>query len=167
MNLIQTVIDLISEQDLWVQKAASGPQKCGKGACWAGDRDLTGSSGSEGVRYEKPMSGRKLKKYNESLYNELLIPQKTSDYQQRYNTLSQNSGLNLVPGSINDNQKFAIVYNLTNKMTKNPDWFFNNYVRKEVGLSNNEPINDNSTLTMIKRKGGFDEFKDYYLTTIL
>jgi hypothetical protein len=153
---------LMLEQDTWVQKAASGRQKCGKDARWGGYGDDKSGGGSDGS-----MSDKQLKKYNKSLYGELLKSQGGNDYQQRLDNLLKNSNINSVPGSIDINQKFSIIYNITNKLSNNKDWFFNNFVKKELNLSPQSVITDMNMLDFVKKKGGFDGFKNYYLSNVL
>jgi len=162
MKLLDTVFDLVVEQDLWTRKAASGPQKCGRDAKWCSDGDNNG--GKDRVRPEKVMNDRQLRKYNESLYNEFLTPPGTPDFQQRYSSLLQSSDLKSNSGDVKD---FALIYNLTNRIAKSKDWFFGNTVRKTLNLPANTPITDKVMYEMIKSKGGFDSFRTYYLTNIM
>jgi len=153
---------LMLEQDLWVQKAASGRQECGKRAKWGGrGGDESGGGG------ESTMSDKQLKKYNKSLYGDLLKSQGESDYQQRFDDILKNSDINSVPGNINVNQKFSLIYNITNQLTKNKDWFFNRFIKKELNLSPESVITDKTMLDFVKKKGGFDGFKEYYVNNVL
>jgi hypothetical protein len=153
---------LMLEQDKWVRDAASGRQKCGRDAKAGGyGGDDSGSGG------ESSMSDKQLKKYNKSLYSDLLKPQGDINYQQRFDEITKNSEINSVPGSVDINQKFSIIYNITNKLSNNKDWFFNNFVKKELNLSPQSVITDMNMLDFVKKKGGFDGFKNYYLSNIL
>jgi hypothetical protein len=150
--------NVITEQDDRVTRAANGDFSCG-----AHPRsELRGSE-----RGEAPMSEKQLKKYNEKLYNDFLVTNSGPDYQERRGNLSQNSDLNSVSGKLNVDQKFSLIYNLTNRLLKNPSWFFNRFIKKELNLPSESPITDKIVLDMIKKKGGFDAFKVYYLTDIM
>lgn len=152
--------NLMFEQDKWIEKAASGHQICGKRAKWGGY-----PSDDDSVSGEKCLSGKGLKKYNKSLYDELLKSSGGSDYEKRRNDLTQT--LNSVPGSISTDQKFSLIYNLTSSLIKNKDWFFNRFIKNELNLPADSIITDKNMLDFINKKGGFDKFKEYYINEIL
>lgn len=149
---INRIKQLIEQQDSWVIKAASGPQKCG----------LSQKNNSSG-NVSGGMSRRQEKKSNLQYYNTLLKPSTNPDYEQRKSNIDTNS----VPGNIDPEQKFAIVYNLTEKLNNNKSWFLNNYIRKDLKLQDDVNLSDKNILDYIKLKGGFDSFKTYYLNEIL
>lgn len=150
--------DVIDEQDDRVTRASNGDFSCGTHP----RSELRGSE-----RGDAPMGEKQLRKYNEKLYNDFLVTNGGSDYQERRSNLSQNSDLNSVSGKLNVDQKFSLIYNLTNRLLKNPSWFFNRFIKKELNLPTESPITDKIVLDMIKKKGGFDAFKVYYLTDIM
>jgi len=163
INLVKKVIKEQSFKDQFFGiAAASGKQKCGKRVKWGG------RGGDDCPKPEQGMSEKQNKKYNENIYNnEMLNSYQGEDYQKRLNSLTQTTDLNSVAGSIDTNKKFSLIYFITNKLNKNKEWFFNNWVRKELNLSQGSDITDNNILDFIKKKGGFDSFKKYYLENVM
>lgn len=155
----------IIEQDLWVRKAASGPQKCGKDAKWCGDNSGVSDAGDR-ARPEKTMSKRQNKKYTESEYwnNQLLKDVKTiSDYPTRSGNIRNEVGT--VTGSLSPDDKIKVVINLTDKLNGNKDWWFSGSVKKSLNVPG--ILADKDILNFIKTKGGFDQFKEYYLNEVI
>jgi hypothetical protein len=155
----------IIEQDLWVRKAASGPQKCGKDAKWCGDNQGV-SDGGERVRPEKTMSKRQNKKYSETEYwtNQLLKDVKlVPDYPQRSSEIKSEVGS--ISGGLSTDDKIKVVINLTDKVNKSKDWWFSGFMKKSLNVPS--ILTDKDTINFIKSKGGFDQFKDYYLTDVI
>lgn len=158
--ITETQLNNLLEQDDWVRKAASGPQKCGKGARWCKD---DGGNSSVG---EVPMSGKKLKKYTESEYwnSQLLTsPVTKPDYNNRISKIS--SEISSQKSKLSDDQKSFLVYNLTNKLNSSSSWFFSNIIKKALNVTGQ--ISDKNVLDFIISKGGFDAFKKYYLEDIM
>lgn len=153
----------INEQDDWTSRAASGKQKCGRDARWCKNDDGTEPISSKG---EKPLSGKKLKKYTETEYwvNQLLSsPTSNSDYQERMSKIS--SEIANVSGNLTNDQKMFIVYNLTNILNRRKEWYFRNIVKNQVKPAS-DTFTDKDILNFIVSKGGFDQFKRYYLDDI-
>lgn len=154
----------IQEQDDWTSRAASGRQKCGKEPRWCPD----GGDGERlSTRGEKPMSGKKLKKYTENEYwnNQLLSsPASNPDYQERASNMS--SDVANIPGSITDDQKMFVVYNLTNRLNRSSEWYFRNIVKNQVKTVSDK-FTDKDVINFIISKGGFDQFKKYYLEDVI
>jgi len=163
--LTESQFRLLMEQDPWVLKAASGPQKCGKDAKWCGDN--TSSDGGGRVRGEKPMSGKKLKRYNETEFwtNQLLKDVKTlPNYSQRLETIK--SQIETMPGKGSYDDKVKLVMNLTDKLNKPSPWWFPNAAKKMIGLQA-DMFTDGDVIKLVNSKGGFDGFKDYYFEHVI
>lgn len=149
-------IKKLMEQESWVRRAASGPQKCGFSP-------INNKSGS----YGGGMSRRESRKYNKENISSLLTPNNTPDFQQRLDTLSTTTDINSLTTKLEPNQKFALVYNLTNKLNSNKEWFFNTKIKEALKLPVETNLSDKNVYDFIKSKGGFDEFLEYYRTEIL
>lgn len=155
----------IIEQDLWVRKAASGPQTCGKDAKWCGDNSGV-SDGGDRSKPEKTMSRRQNKKYTEGEYwnNQLLKDVKSiPNYLARSGSIKGEVGS--VSGGLSPDDKIKVVINLTDKLNRNKDWWFSGSVKKSMNVPG--VLTDIDTLNYIKTKGGFDQFKDYYLNDVI
>ncbi len=163
--ITESQLKRIIEQDDWVRKAASGPQKCGKDAKWCGDNE--GSSDGGKVRREKTMSPRQQEKYNETEYwNNQLLGDVTGlpDYSQRVDVIKNQIGS--LSGKLSMDDRMKLVINLTNKLNKPSPWWFTNAVKKMV-QPKGEKFTDSDIIKLVNMKGGFDAFKKYYLSDVI
>ena len=165
ISRVRQLMGLLIEQDEWTRRAASGPQKCGKDAKWCVDDQ--GGGRSERVRREKLPSAKQQKKYNESQYWEAQLLRNinaTPEISERLNTIK--SLVESLPGDFSIDDKVKIIFNLTNKLTKDTVWWFSNHVKKTLQIQSSNQLTDKDVIEFIKSKGGFDEFKKYYLESV-
>lgn len=157
MNLSEQIgrIKVLMEQERWVTNAANNKQRCG----------LSGNDNSS-VSGGGRMSRRAEKKSNEQYFKSLLTSSTSPDYKQRQTSLLQSIDLETIDGKIDANQKFSLIYNLTNKLNSNKAWFLNSFIKKDLNIKDETDLTDKNILDFIKMKGGFDGFKDYYLNTL-
>lgn len=168
MKIILTesqLLRLVQEQDEWTRRAASGPQKCGKDAKFCKDGENIGRS--ERIRGEKPMSAKQSKKYSENEYwdNQLLKDISTnSELSSRADSIK--GQVESISGKFSTDDKAKIIVNLTNRLNKETIWWFSSFVKKALKLEPSTTLTDKNVIDFVKMKGGFDEFKKYYLESV-
>lgn len=162
------LLRLIKEQDAWLERnrrAASGPQKCGKDAKWCADDQ--GGGREERIRNERLPSEKQQKKYNENEYwNAQLLRDvsKNPDFFERANMIK--GQVEIMPGKFTTDDKVKIIFNLTNKLNKDAMWWFPGLVKKTLKIQPTDKLTDQNVIDFVKMKGGFDQFKNYYINDV-
>lgn len=87
-------------------------------------------------------------------------PTFNNEYQ---NFLKVNNEITQMKDDFSPEQRFAIINKIANRDKRKSSWFIINGIKKKFNHPADKPLSENDILQYIKKMGGFNSFRDWFL----